>query len=97
MTKLEKYYNYIVDDLVSKTKIKYSARNTLGDRAIIPFINNESIPLRDLKKILGSTILSTFVDHVIIVYGAQDNAHNNDVFPLWEMYRKRMMDKINNG
>lgn len=95
MGKKEKYYNYIVDDLVKKTKIIYSPQNTMFNRVLIPFAKiNRPFSMTEFKGILSRPVHKSFIQYIAKMYGAQDTGKNNDAYPLWKLYVEKMKEKL---
>ena len=85
MDKKEKYYNYVVNDLVKKTEIDYDE-----GRIYTPF----SPPLSFTFFFSSPSLDSFFSDHCKGVYGL--NIH--EIKYVWEEYKEIIKDKImNNG
>jgi len=76
-TKLEKYYNYVVDDLVNNTNIDYD-----NGRIIAPFLYP---PNMNFHKEFYFNLFShpSFKPHVISMYGIKED----EVKDLWERYK----------
>jgi|TARA_R110000796_G_scaffold233426_1_gene351957 hypothetical protein len=91
MSKQQKYKNYIVEDLVSKTKIDY------GQEEInFPFLTSNN-PLFDFLPYTHFSLYSTsplkyFSNYVKERYGASDQ----EIEMIWDMYRERIQSLINN-
>jgi len=87
MNKKEKYINYVVEDLVSKTEIDY-------DQEIIKYPFYHSFP--SISPPLNSLLfpsLIPFANHVRKVYGA----HSEEIEIIWKLYKERIQSLINNG
>ncbi len=90
MNKKEKYINYVVEDIVSKTEIDYEQ-----GKIKFPFYHSSS-PIILLSPSPPSTFfpsLIPFANHVRKVYGA----HSEEIEIIWKLYKERIKDKINNG
>tara|TARA_R110002126_G_scaffold197188_1_gene345091 strand:+ start:642 stop:905 length:264 start_codon:yes stop_codon:yes gene_type:complete len=87
MTKKEKYYNYVVEDLIKKTEIDY-------DQEIIkyPHLN---FPYPSLIPRMATSSYSElrFSDHIQGKYGIQED----EVGMVWGQYMIRLQTLINNG
>ena len=84
MNKKEKYYNYVVDDLVKNTEIDHD-QETIK----FPFYYNYTpFPLYSL---LSS--LTIFSKHVIERYGV----HDEEMSIIWNQYREKILTIIGNG
>tara|TARA_R110000803_G_scaffold122202_2_gene190235 strand:+ start:336 stop:596 length:261 start_codon:yes stop_codon:yes gene_type:complete len=85
MDKKEKYYNYVVNDLVKKTEIDYDE-----GRIYTPF----SPPLVLLSFTFFTPSLDSFFsDHCKGVYGVNDG----EIKYVWDEYKEIIKDKIRNN
>jgi hypothetical protein len=86
----EKYYNYVLNDLVSKTEIDYD-----NERVYTPFSSPLSHPsfFSFYLSLTSFLYLSPISHHCKVVYGLTDE----EVFYVWDQFRKIIKDKINNG
>ena len=80
MNKKEKYINYVVEDLVSKTEIDYEQ-----GKIKFPFL-----PLAPYSSLTFFFIL--FSNHVRKVYGA----HSEEIEIIWDLYKQRIKELIDN-
>ena len=94
MTKEEKYYNFIVDDMVKNTEIDYDE-----GEVTIPFYKHK-IYLYDIDTIFSDflwdiphQLRTALKKHLISKY----SEGHQGVFPIWELYRERIEILINNG
>ena len=85
MNKKEKYINYVVDDLISNTEIYY-------DQEIIklPFLTHLIIFFHFFPPL--PPFFSIFSNHVRKVYGA----HSEEIEIIWDLYKQRINELINN-
>ena len=87
MNKKERYINYIVDDLVSKTEIDY-------DQEIIKYPYQHSPHFSTYLLTPSHTphpsLLSKYIKEI---YGARDE----EIEIIWKLYKERIKDKLNNG
>ena len=81
MDKKEKYINYVVEDLISKTEIDY-------DQEKIKF---PSTPLfhSPLRSFL-SYFLPSFSNYIKEMYGA----HDEEIKIIWKLYKERIQSII---
>ena len=92
MSKKEKYYNFIVDDMVKKTEIDHDQ-----EKIKFPFYNN-SIFFSTLLLILPplysppnlSPIFSRFSKHAIERYGT----HDEEMEIIWNLYKEKIQSLI---
>ena len=84
MNKKEKYYNYVVEDLVSKTEIDY-------DQEIIK-LTYPSFPLPLLLFLFLSSPSHSFSNYIKKMYGA----HSEEIEIIWKLYKERIQSLINN-
>ena len=85
MNKEEKYYNYVVDDLVKNTEIDHD-QETIK----FPFYYNYT----PFPFVLHSHTISTiFSKHVIERYGV----HDEEMRIIWNQYREKILTIIGNG
>jgi hypothetical protein len=80
MTPKEKYINYIVDDLISKTEIDY-----LGDWVKFNFYDPQSHFIYQSLP-LPNIISGAFRIHLIDKYGAREN----DIKIVWNRYKQKI-------
>tara|TARA_R110000751_G_scaffold58320_3_gene123202 strand:+ start:176 stop:475 length:300 start_codon:yes stop_codon:yes gene_type:complete len=98
MDKKERYYNFIVADLVKKTEIDY-------DQEIIklPFLHPPHSPStlyspfpsplsNNLLHSFFKSFSTSFSNHVRKVYGA----HSEEINIIWNLYKDRLHSLINN-
>ena len=85
MDKKEKYINFIIEDLVSKTEIDYEQ-----GKIKFPFFPL-SFPLYYSPLLFPS--FSSFSNYIKEKYGA----HSEEIEIIWKLYKERIKDKINNG
>jgi len=87
MNKKEKYINYVVNDLVSKTEIDYDQ-----EKIKFPFYNNSiffiSLPSSPFS--FFPFRFSRFSKHVIERYGA----HSEEIKIIWYQYKERIQPLI---
>jgi hypothetical protein len=89
MNKQEKYYNYVVDDLVKNTEIDHD-QETIK----FPFYYNYILPLHPTPFLFSLSYLSTiFSKHVIERYGV----HDEEMEIIWNQYREKILTIIGNG
>tara|TARA_R110000803_G_scaffold122202_2_gene190236 strand:+ start:589 stop:879 length:291 start_codon:yes stop_codon:yes gene_type:complete len=91
----EKYYNYVISDLVSKTEIEHEQ-----GKISLPFTFSLSYDTFfyyslsfDLSPSFYSPSLITFSSYLKERYGAQDE----ETQIIWELYKERIETIINNG
>ena len=82
MDKKEKYINFIVDDLVTKTEINYEQ-----GRINFPFSHIPSHPFYSLSILF---ILSPFSKYIKERYGTRDEEINI----IWRQYKERIQSLI---
>ena len=86
MNKKEKYINFILDDLVSKTEIDYEQETIfLTHPSFPPFPS----PLHILRFILPPPF---FTEHVTKLYGT----HKDEVDIIWYQYKQRIKELVSN-
>ena len=83
-TKLEKYINYVVEDLVKNTRIDYDNK-----RIYPPFSSSLFIPFSFFSS--HSSIIS-FSPYIQKRYGARDE----EIQIIWDLYRERIKELIDN-
>jgi hypothetical protein len=95
MDKKERYYNFIVDDMVKKTEIDHDQ-----DKIVHPhFFHSPLIPLSPFfyPPFLPTDSLGLlpykFIEHVIERYGVK----GGELQIIWEQYKQRIETIINNG
>ena len=84
MNKKEKYYNYIIDDMVKKTEIDYDR-----DLIKLPYLSSFSLFHHLFSFFLFSP---SFSNHVRKVYGV----HDEEIKIIWDLYKQRINELINN-
>ena len=87
----ERYYNYVVNDLVKKTEIDY-----VNGRMYTPFPYNFPITILFFTPVYSSffsSFVCSFSKHCKNIYGLNDD----EVKYVWNEYRDIIKDKINNG
>ena len=98
----EKYYNYVLNDLVSKTEVDYDNESVNFPFPIHPITHTYPTPVHrsPSSRFLYHTSLPaysyfflSFSEHCKVVYGLTDE----EVFYVWDQFRKIIKDKINNG
>jgi hypothetical protein len=82
MNKKEKYYNYVVEDIVKNTEIDYD-QETIKSPFFPQFIFFKYYPF-------SSNILSMFSNHVRKVYGV----HSEEIDIIWVLYKKKIQSLI---
>jgi alcohol dehydrogenase YqhD (iron-dependent ADH family) len=88
MNKKEKYYNYVVNHLVKKTKIDYGK-----ERVIFPFSIIDPQFAFFTPKLLIDSFLPDFTNYVKERYGV----HDEEIEFIWDQYKERIQSLINNG
>ena len=86
MNKKERYINYVVEDLVSKTEIDY-------EQEIIKYPFYHSFSSLSFHSLLSHPPSLLFANHVRKVYGA----HSEEIEFIWKLYKERIQSLINNG
>tara|TARA_B110000211_G_C13938256_1_gene490416 strand:- start:664 stop:921 length:258 start_codon:yes stop_codon:yes gene_type:complete len=84
MSKKEKYINFIIDDLVSKTEIDYEQETI--------FLTHPSYPSHLLHFPLPSYLPPFFTEHVTKLYGT----HKDEVDIIWYQYKQRIKELVSN-
>ena len=91
MAKLEKYYNYIVDDLVSKTNVEDMYIHTpYGTSSSRSFFSDRR---GDIRNQMYSTTHTKLLKHLVSKYGIQDE----EMYIIWDLYSERIKTLISNG
>ena len=88
MDKKEKYINYVVNNLVTQTKIDYDQGKILPP-SHFPL---HSFPLSPPPSI-SSLFFYYFSKYITERYGI----HDNDVDNTWEIYKEKIKEVIDNG
>ena len=88
MDKKEKYINYVVNKLVTQTKIDYDQGKILP-----PFYSSFSLYLFIPPYSYSTLLPIKFSKHVIERYGI----HDNDVDNTWKLYKGKIKEVIDNG
>ena len=83
MNKKEKYINYVVEDLVSKTKIDYDQ-----EKIKYPYLPN----LFHLPQHPILYPIFSFRNYLKERYGA----HSEEIDIIWKLYKERIQSLINN-
>ena len=88
MNNKEKYYNYVVDDLVKRTELKrFSDRHYSYYRIKYPFIKHfEKLPVPTYRYAVDHNPYALFTPYVISIYGVSDE----EVEMVWNIYRDRI-------
>ena len=76
MNKKEKYYNYVVEDIVKNTEIDYEQETI--------FLTHPSHPSHLLFFLLPSYLPPFFTEHVTKLYGT----HKDEVDIIWYQYKQ---------
>tara|TARA_R110000803_G_scaffold193342_2_gene256275 strand:- start:52 stop:324 length:273 start_codon:yes stop_codon:yes gene_type:complete len=85
----EKYYNYVIDDLVKKTEMDYER-----EKIIFPFNIHLLFGFQSTIFINPNRINTfDFKNYIVKTYGV----HDEEVEDIWELYKERMLILINNG
>tara|TARA_B110000211_G_scaffold17441_1_gene18185 strand:- start:47 stop:391 length:345 start_codon:yes stop_codon:yes gene_type:complete len=84
MDKKERYYNFIVDDMVKKTEIDHDKKRIKFPSLPI------SISFLSLLFPLPPLFLSLFSKHVIERYGV----HDEEMEIIWNLYKERIQSLI---
>ena len=87
MDKKERYYNFIVDDLIKKTEIDDNKR-------IISFPPKPHLLSRryiHYSEVIFLKLSSVFYTYILKRYGVQ----NDEVEMIWGLYRERILTLIN--
>ena len=92
MNKKEKYYNYVVEDIVKNTEIDYDQEIIKYPFHLLPLFLPLHLPSHSLYSHLLLPSLIPFANHVRKVYGA----HSEEIEIMWDMYRERIQSLINN-
>tara|TARA_R110000803_G_scaffold117493_2_gene186025 strand:+ start:278 stop:529 length:252 start_codon:yes stop_codon:yes gene_type:complete len=82
MNKKEKYYNYVVEDIVKNTEIDYD-QEKIKYPFFSQFIFFNYYPF-------SSNILSMFSNHVRKVYGV----HSEEIQTIWKLYKEKIQSLI---
>ena len=84
----EKYYNYVLNDLVSKTEIDH-------ERELIryPYTHNLTSPLNTIPLLYSHYLFSPFIKHCKDVYGLNEQ----EIDYVWGEYKDIINDKIENN
>ena len=93
--KQEKYYNYVVNDLVKNTEIVYEKqRINFPYPSTNHFPNNllHSSPATNHSFFTSPSVSSSFSDHIQGKYGA----HDYEVEIIWNLYKQRIEILISN-
>ena len=86
MNKKEKYYNYVVNDLVSKTEIDNDQ-----EKIKFPFLLPTPIFLNyHLTPLLSTPLSPSFIKYVKTRYGA----HDGEIKIIWNLYKERIHSLI---
>jgi len=85
MDKKERYIEYVVEDLVSKTEIDYDQ-----EKIKYPYPLLSSFPS---SFFLPSFLTFSFRNYLKERYGA----HSEEIEFIWDQYKERIKDKLNNG
>ena len=84
MDKKEKYINYVVEDLVSKTEIDYEQ-----GKIKFPFYSS-TLPLpTTLPSFISLPLFFSFSNYIKEKYGA----HSEEIEIIWKLYKERIKDK----
>lgn len=83
--KIERYYNYIVDDLIKKTEVDYEKRFIY-----YPYMYGNVIPLTMYLDIPFG--IMNFKRYITTLYGVREEEH--DI--IWDMYSKKIKSLIKN-
>ena len=91
-TKLEKYIEYIVSDLVKKTEIDYD-----NERIIFPFSNIDYNLTLTLPTFPSTSYLTfphhPFSNHIKGRYGVRDE----EIGTIWDRYKEIIQSMVSNG
>jgi hypothetical protein len=84
----EKYYNYVLNDLVSKTEIDH-------ERELIryPYTHNLTSLLKTIPLLYSHYLFSPFIKHCEEVYGLNEQ----EIDYVWGEYKDIINDKIENN
>ena len=86
MDKKEKYYNYIVDDLISKTEIDYDL-----ERIKVPFYPSLSfISLYLPSPFIPPSLSLSLPNYLKGMYGT----HDEEIQIIWGLYKDRIISLI---
>ena len=83
MDKKEKYYNYVVEDLVSKAEIDYDQEIIKFSPLLLHFPSFTFLP---------SSPSFSFSNYIKKMYGA----HSEEIEIIWKLYKERIQSLINN-
>jgi len=84
MSKKEKYINFIIDDLVSKTEIVYEQETIFLTHPSFPYL----FPFPHTSLFLPPF----FTEHVTKLYGT----HKDEVDIIWYQYKQRIKELVSN-
>ena len=83
--KLDRYYDYIAENLCSKTEVED------GYKIILPFSSIYSYDSILPMSLYGrGKILDQFINYIIRNYGAREEDYN----PIWQRYRRLVNDNL---
>ena len=86
MSKKEKYINFIIDDLVSKTEIDYEQGKIKFPSSLL------SYPSSPLFLFSHYFLFNSFSNYIKEIYGARDE----EIEIIWKLYKERIQSLINN-
>ena len=88
MNRKEKYYNFIVDDLLKKTEIDYEKEEISFPSSFL-----SSSPFSFSSLLLYPSHPYLFSKYLKDLYGTRDE----EVRTIWKLYKERIQSLIDNG
>lgn len=95
-SKIERYINYVVNDLIKDTKIDYDKRRVNFPLPILPPSLYSPPQLSSFPFLLSSSFLSFscpdsyFTDYIIIKYGVRES----EIEIIWKLYKEKVLSLI---